>query len=108
MDSSERCPKHDVPLLVRQNGQGGALAPACLLCDVESNGGSEEEIAALKRRFAKAEREALIVIAERNVRRGFGGQPDRRVCALQGQTFPLPQVKVSPYAKGKADQSEPC
>lgn len=52
-----RCPKHDVPLLVRRNVQDSTFDFSCLLCDAEAHGCTEQEIAALKRGFAKWQKE---------------------------------------------------
>jgi hypothetical protein len=54
MGVADRCPKHDVPMLVRRNLRDGTVELACLLCDVEAGGGKEAEIAALKRGFDEA------------------------------------------------------
>jgi hypothetical protein len=38
-----KCPKHDIPLVLRQNTKTGEVSLACVSCDVEARGGGEEE-----------------------------------------------------------------
>jgi hypothetical protein len=39
-----KCPRHDVPLVLRQNAKTGEVSLACISCDVEAAGGGEEEV----------------------------------------------------------------
>ncbi len=38
------CPKHNVPLTLRENAETGELALACPYCDVEAHGGGDKEL----------------------------------------------------------------
>ena len=38
------CPKHNVPLMLRENAESGELALACPYCDVEAQGGGDKEL----------------------------------------------------------------
>ena len=43
MTPTAMCGKHDIPLMLRHNGNNGQVSLACPYCDMEELGGGEAE-----------------------------------------------------------------